>query len=319
MGQNSQGDSYFFKPVQFLGEPKVFPPPAEGKLPLSVQFIIPELKLGNRHKKFITQLARKCSTELWGVDTQRVQNRRTKKDATLVTFAFYLPFGTTEEEYPNDILFASYLLVLRFVGLLSFYVGLKLSVVHIQPTIRKNGHYSQILPAAKRGDTPPIKVELPGDIESITPSDNVFSALFWLRRGLSERDPIETFSALMVCLQIMARRIVIAQPVPHYCPSCGTQLEVAEPSITWIMRELIVTRLGASSDLFNRLWKLRSAVVAHGNLPVTPEVLRELTELKYEAAILAYQSIKLSLGMPLDSPPSPQQLFFVTDAFMYVD
>lgn len=57
----------------------------------------------------------------------------------------------------------------------------------------------------------------------------------------------------------------------------------------------------------------------HGNLPVTPKVLLELTELKYEAAILAYQSIKLSFGMPLDSPPSPQQLFFMTDAFMYVD
>lgn len=319
MGSNSQDVSYLFKPVQFLGKPKIFPPPAEGKLPISVQFIIPELKLGNHNKKFVTQLARTASADLWAVHTQRVQNKRTKKDATLVTFAFYIPSLTIEEEYPQSIVFTSVLLVLRFLGLLSFFVGSKLSAVHLQSTILENDHYSRLLPMAGRGDMPPTKVELPTDLEGIMPPDNVFSALFWLRRGLAERDPIETFSALMVCLQIMARHIVVGQPVVRHCPSCGAQLEVTETSITSLTRELIVSRLGASGELFERLWRARNAIVAHGNLPVTPQVLLDLTELKFDAAILAFQSIKLGLGMPLDLPPSPSQAFFVTDAFMYVD
>jgi len=284
-----------------------------------VQFIIPELKLGKDHKKFVTQVARTASTDLWAVHTQRVQNKRTKKDATLVTLAFYIPSSAVQEEYPQSVVFTSVLLVLRFLGLLSFFVGSKLSAVHLQSTILENGRYSQVLPMAGRGDMAPMKVELPAELEGITPSDNVFSALFWLRRGLAERDPIETFSALMVCLQIMARHIVVGQPVVRHCPSCGSQLEVTEPSITSLTRELIVSRLGVSPELFERLWKARNAVVAHGNLSVTPQVLLDLTELKFDAAILAFQSIKLGLGMPLDLPPSPSQAFFVTDAFMYVD
>ena len=85
------------------------------------------------------------------------------------------------------------------------------------------------------------------------------------------------------------------------------------------MRELLVSRLGTSTELFDRLWKTRNAIVAHGNRPLTPEVFLELAELKFNAANLAFQSIKLGLGIPLDSPPSPSQAFFVTDAFMYVD
>jgi len=319
MCSTSRDSSYLFRPVQLLGEPRIFPPPAEGKLPISVQFIIPELKLGKDDEKFVTQLARTASTDLWTVDTQRVQNKRTKKDATLVTLAFYIPSSAVQEEYPKSLRFASLLLFLRFLGLLSFFVGSKLSGVDLQFTTLENGRYSQFLFTAGRGDIPPMKVKLPNELEGVTPSDNVFSALFWLRRGLAERDPIETFSALMVCLQIMARDTVVSQPVVRRCPHCGAQLEEEERSITSLTRELITSKLGASPELFERLWKARNAVVAHGNLSVTPQVLLELTELKFDAAVLAFQSIKLGLGIPLDLPPSPSQAFFVTDAFMYVD
>lgn len=254
------------------------------------------------------------------VNTHPSENTRTKEPATHVTLAFYI--SSTNSEVENHQLFQSVsrLLVERFLGLLSFFAGTKLSAVNIQFTTRKkNGNYSKTLPVSAPTSTPPIIIEFPADLEDITPTNDVFSALFWLRRGLSERDPLESFSALMVCLQIMARHIVRLSPVVHYCPSCGVELKTQEPSITSLTRELVVSKLGATKELFDRVWKARNAIVAHGNQPVTAEVFVELTELKFDAVILAFQSIKLSLGIPLDSPPLPDQALFVTDAFMYVD
>lgn len=320
MSENSQDRQYPFKLAQFLGAPKIFPPPARGKIPASVKFIIPKLKLGKRDKENVTQLAHKCGIEVYGADTDLVQNERTKEYATLVTFAFYVLSTANEDENREAVILTSRLLVERFLGLLSFFVGSKLSAVNIQSTtIGNEGQYSSILPAVERSSTRPVKVEFPADLKSIVPSENVWSALAWLRRGLSERDPVENFSALMVCLQIMARHIVIQQPVERHCPSCGAKLETQEPSITSLMRNLTVSKLGASPELFKRLWNARNAIVAHGNLPLTPDVFRKLTELKFDAAKLAFQSIKLGLGIPLDSPPSPNKAFFVTDTFMYVD
>ncbi len=322
MGTGNLRDSlYLFKPVQNLGHPSVFPPETQGRIPASVQFIIPGLKLGKHDKKHVTQLAHKCGIDLWAVDTHPTENTRTKEPATLVTFAFYVNPASNEDEDKQTIQSVSRLLVERFLGLLSFFLGTKLSAVNMQYTTigKEEGHYSKILPSSARTSTPSIIMKFPADLEGISPPDDVFSALVWLRRGLAERDPVETFSALMVCLQIMARHIVIQQPLERHCSSCGAKLETQEPSITSLMRELIISRLGATLELFNRLWRARNAIVAHGNQPLTPEVFLELTELKFDAATLAFKSVKLGLGMPLDSPPYPNQAFFVTDAFMYVD
>ncbi len=237
MSENSQDSLYLFKPAQNLGQPAVFPPLAQGKIPASLQFIIPGFKLGKRDKKHVTQLAHKCGIDLWGIDMHPAENRRTKEPATLVTFAFYVTPTNSEDENHQFTQSMSRLLIERFLGLLSFFVGIKLSAVDIQVTTReKNGHYSKILPVSARTSTPCIITEFPADLEGIAPTDDVFSALFWLRRGLSERDPIENFSALMVCLQIMARHIV-----------------KQKRSTTALMRELIVSRLGATPDLFKRL------------------------------------------------------------------
>jgi hypothetical protein len=321
MSGNSQDNRHFFTPAQNLGHPSVFPPAAQGRIPVSVQFIIPGLKVGKHDEKNITQLAHKCGIEVYDVDTELVQNKRTKGYATLVTFAFYVNPASNEDENKKAIQSVSRLLVERFLGLLSFFLGTKLSAVNMQyfTTGKEEGHYSKIRPVSARTSTSRITVKFPADLESIAPSENIWSALVWLRRGLAERDPVDTFSALMVSLQIMARYLVEKQPVTRHCPSCGVELETQEPSITSLMRELIVSRLGASPKLFKRLWKARNAIVAHGDQHFTPEVFLELTELKFVAAKLAFQSIKLALGIPLDSPPSPNQAFFVTDAFMYVD
>jgi hypothetical protein len=319
MDTDSSENTYLFNLVQNLGQPSVFPPPMKGKTQASVQFIIPKLKLGNRDNKYINELAYRCGVDVWKTHTQQTSNTRNNKPATFVTFAFYIDSNYKEEDKNNVIMSVSRLLVERFLGILSFLFGMKLSAVHMQyTTVDKYGNYSKILPTATPSSRAPIKITLTDNLK-ISPSEDVFSALFWLRRGLAERDPIENFSSLMVCLQIMANHLIPEQTVTRTCPSCGFELDKQQLSITQKVLELLTKNLGASKEISERLWKARNAIVAHGNKPVEAKVFLELTELKFEAVKLAYNSIKLGLGIPVDSPPHPNQSYFVTDAFMYID
>lgn len=303
-----------------MGQPTVIPPLSEGKIATAVQFIVLGLRLKDTEKKKIFRMAQLCEKGLYGVDTKHIENNKTKEKATLFTFAFYVNNKIVGKEKNDTIYSLSRLLVERFLCIFLFIAGVKLRAVNLQPTVvNENGSYSQILHMANRTEVPKIMINIPDEIDSINISNEVFSALFWLRRGLAERDPIENFSSLMVCLQIIARYLSTKQPTKHYCPSCGAELESLDRSITAMMRELVVTKLNASPGLFEKLWKARNAITSHGNRPVTPEVFIELTELKFDAINLAFNSIKLSLGLPLDFPISPNQMYFVADAFMYVD
>ncbi len=320
MSKNSKEGGYRFTFAKPHGPPTISPPLAQGKIAGSVMFTIPGLTLSGGDNKEILQLARNCGYEIWGVDTKSIQNKITKALGTLFTFAFYVPFKSGADE--NELFqVASRLLVERFLGLFSFFAAMKFSFVNIlTDTVGQDGKHQMILtPTARRPLQHAVKVQYPSNLENIVPPEDIHSALFWLRRGLAERDLLDTYSALMLCLQIMARHIVTQESVTRRCPSCGVDLETQQPSITSMMRELIVTRLGESSELFERLWKTRNVISAHGNEPVTPETLLELFALRVDATMLAFKSIKLGLGMPLDSPPVPNKDFFLSDAFMYTD
>jgi hypothetical protein len=80
----------------------------------------------------------------------------------------------------------------------------------------------------------------------------------------------------------------------------------------------VVGQLGAAPELFERVWQARRAALGEDDRAVTAEVLRRLTELKYDAATLCYRAIKRALGMPLDAPPQLDPALFVTSTLMDV-
>ncbi len=316
MNRNSSEQTTLFNFSPVLGIPKIFPDIVPGKVPISVQFISPGLNIKKEDEQSIIQIAKKTTINFCGFRMEKVEEKNTKRRDMLFNIAFYIP-GEIEEVDSNIVIQNSRLVVERFIGLLSFSFGVRLFVRHIEPTtVNSDGFKKLIMPASGRAQNE-IYLELT-DLGNVVPDGDTFAALYWLRRGLDERDPVETFSSLMVCLQIMARRLAQGQPQFATCPKCKKRYIVQKTTITSKMREL-VNKLGGNPGVFEKLWEARSSIVAHGDKPVTADVLIDLTQLKFEAIKLAYKSIKLELGIPLEGKPHPHSSLFVTDALMYND
>lgn len=216
------------------------------------------------------------------------------------------------------------------MGVISFSAGIKLSARNIVTTIGKTNQ--MILHPQAKTEIPEIKFSIPYELcDGRTISDNTFSALFWLRRGLAEADPIDTYNAFMVCLQILARDwwdkkiasgcVPFEQPLMK-CPHCRNDIPIMGkyPPITSLFREYIINEFGASKKDVQEVWGYRNAIAAHGNEPaISMDDFLKITELKFKAAQWAYQGINLALGLASSNAPKPSSNFFVTDALMHVD
>jgi len=308
-----------YKFVSDLGIPKIIPPDRNKMSSVSVQFVIPGLKIAADREEYEI-LSKKCYSDIWEVDLESSENHNTGQHDTLVTIGFYTPLKPNDRDTYESAKTISILIAERYLGLLSFIAGFKLYYVALQTTLKKkNGNLSKILPANSRSSTEKLKMSIPEKLKADQKlSENIFSALFWLRRGLAEQDPLDTFSALMVCMQILARELVKFEVVSKSCKNCGVELDKSQPSISSLVKKLIVNKLGGDPSTFQRVWKARNAIAAHGNKAVTADVFRDLIALKFETAVLCYNGIKMALSIPVDENPKPSQTFFVSDPFMHV-
>lgn len=279
--------TYLFRPAQFLGTPSVIAPAVTGKISVTLQFIIPDLHVSEANKEDYKKLIKNFHTDIWSSDTANLKSKA-GAPATLVTVAYYIDEVGDDTERHQIIENTSRLLIERILGIVSFCAGIKLRGVNIINTIVKGSSLEAILHAESRTQSPKIRFSIPQDlIDKIIPSDRIFTALFWLRRGLAESDPIDTYNAFMVCLQILARNWWETK-------NPGRQL----PGPTSLFKEYITAELGADTDLVEKSWKKRNAIAAHGNkLNIDSDDLIGLTELKFEAANWAYKGINLAFGI----------------------
>jgi len=309
---------FMFKLRPGLGEPLVIAPPRAGHVSSVVQFFIPGLALG-QGRAAVLKLFKHLGREIYDGAIKRWTGNNAKHGGTLVTVAFYVPQAAPDETLWASVDEVAIQIVERFLGMLSFLVGKRLVALFTQVRcFREDGSVSIKCEPLGPADETKRPFTLPTDpFAGHTPTDNIFIALFWLRRGLAERDPLDTYAALMVSLQAIARELVQTRLVDRRRPKRGHVK--ADASVTAMVRALVVERLGASPKLFNSLWQARNAVVAHGNQAVTAGTFLQLTELKFEAAQLCYKGIKLAMELPTDGPPHIDPSFFVTSALMYVE
>lgn len=282
--------------------------------------MIPGLHVSKKHYGRLEVMAKACGDDVYGSAFEEVKTT-SDIECTLVSIAFYAPEKSIEHELRVEVGNHGRLILERFLGALSFHTGLRFSAIEAQTAMAQpDGSYATHLEATSKSHPSKVALEIPEvPFNGRVPSQELFSAMFWLRRGLSSRDSLETYGALMVALQSIAREVVTIGTVEVRCRKCGERFERRPSSITSLVRALVVERLGKPVDLFERMWRARNAITAHGNAVVTASVFLELTELKYEAIELCFRGLKYALGMRVDEPPHAHQYVFVSSAMMYVD
>jgi hypothetical protein len=306
------------RPRPFLGPPRVLAPRKEGHVSATVQFIVPGLVASAEDRQRALALFEHLEVPVHAAAIERASNEGTGQPGIFVSATFYVP-DNAPEDADRAIDTASALLVERFLGLLSFLAGVRCVAINAQTTRTGEGAtFSTTLEPSSRSGQSPARLHWPETpFVGATPSPHVFNALLWLRRGLAARDPLLTYVALMNGLLSAARDVVGRKPEPGRCSRCGGPQAQEVSEADW-MRELVVEQLGASPELFERVWQARRAALGEDDRAVTAEVLRRLTELKYDAATLCYRAIKRALGTPLDAPPQLDPALFVTSTLMDV-
>jgi hypothetical protein len=305
------GYNYTFRPARFLGQPSVLAPSMPGKISVSLQFMVPDLQIAKieieRYKNLITR----CVDEVWGSDILNVENRESKARATLVTIAFYIEYLQGDHELHQAIENKSRILIERFLGVVSYCAGIKIKAVNIITTRRDGSNLVATLNAIDKAQFPKVDFSLPDELSGDeTLSDEIFTALFWLRRGLAESDPIDTFNALMVCLQILAR---------NWWELHKIEIDML-PTPTILFRDYLIKEIGVAPSQVKSAWKKRNGIAAHGNkLNIDANDFVGLTELKFEAIGWVYKGINLALGFDPKNAPRPSQNLFMTPALMNLD
>ena len=205
----------------------------------------------------------------------------------------------------------THIFIERFLGVISYCAGIKLRAVNKVTMIIIGPNFKATIHPVSKSESPKIKFSIPTELVNGTVlSDEIYAALFWLRRGLAESDPINVFNPLMICLQILAR---------NWFKKKNPQSQI--PSITSLFKDYTITECGADPSIVDEVWKKkRNAIVAHGNkLIIDADDFIRLTELKFEVAVWAYRGINRALGLDLEKAPRPSQNFFVTDTIMNLD
>jgi hypothetical protein len=310
----TQPQAVFFKPVQFLGAAPITPSKVHGKAGALVRFVIPGLTVGKKNTARFERLALNCSDAIEKARFDHVTRDQDKQPASLVTIAFHYVPAAHEEPHKDTSERIGRLIAERFVSLLSFAVGERLSAIHQQIIkVNEDGTLSvRLYPQSKRADQP-RKIEVPDLLLEKKPSEDLFKALFWLRRGISERDHLNAYAALMVALEIIAGVLVAPETTTRRCPNCGAEVSKLTRSS---VKSLVIKTLGGSEELFQRLWGARNAIVAHGGQAVTADVLHDVVELKLDAIDLVFKSLRIAMGMPIDGLPRPSPMVMITDTFL---
>ena len=192
----NSGFDYTFRPARLLGHPRVVAPLIPGKISVSLQFIVPDLHIANIEIDKYKKLIMSCADEVYGSDIFNLENKETKAVATLVTIAFYVDCLQDNKDFHSFIENKSRIIIERFLGVVSYCAGIKMRAVNIVTTRNNGSSFETTLNAIEKAQFPRVGFSLPDEVygeERL--SDEVFTALFWLRRGLAEGDPIDTFNA----------------------------------------------------------------------------------------------------------------------------
>lgn len=191
-----------------------------------------------------------------------------------------------------------------FLDLLTFLSGYPVAVLKPPVLAHKYSGTNEsriILFATRQADlSPPVPLTntflLSIDIDS-----KVRRILSWMRKGLQEKDVVDSFISLCISLELLANQFKFEGKLVTKCPKCGHETAIS-PGMRQQVEHFLVKEMGYTNEIFKSIWETRNPI-SHGGFIRTAKSVRELHQIRDKLLFAIIRGTKRLLNIKSSDPP----------------
>ena len=141
---------------------------------------------------------------------------------------------------------------------------------------------------------------------SVEIDSKVRGILSWVRKGLQEKDVVDSFISLCTSLELLANQFKFEAKLVTRCPKCGHETAIS-PGMRQRVEHFLVKEIGCSDETFKSIWETRN-LISHGGFSRTAKSVRELHQIRDKLLFAIIRGTKRLLKMkssdlPFEEPP----------------
>jgi len=129
-------------------------------------------------------------------------------------------------------------------------------------------------------------------------------ALSWFRKGLDEKDVVDSFMALTVALEVLSCQFEPPDKTTRRCSACGYETELA-PGTGQRIHHFLTCVIGLSDDKSRSIWDARNRIF-HGGFDRSSERVRRLCETRDDLSLGLVKGFKKLLDLRSSDPPAEE-------------
>ena len=126
--------------------------------------------------------------------------------------------------------------------------------------------------------------------------------LTWLRKGIEERDIINSLLSLYASLEIISDQFPCDKIMSRKCEKCGHNNEI-EPGTRQKVHNLLINIVNYNEEQFKSIWDNTRSKIIHGGINITQEVKSDLENIRNQITLAIIKAMKILLAINPQDPP----------------
>ena len=141
------------------------------------------------------------------------------------------------------------------------------------------------------------------DILSKTLDKKKREILAWFRRGLQEKNIINSILAFFISLEILSNQFPCEVTNKKICSKCGNETTL-KPGTRQKVENLLLNEIRYTPNQFESIWDQGRNKLFHGGLEITADNERELHKLRDDLIVAIVKGMKKLLKLKESDPPT---------------
>lgn len=142
--------------------------------------------------------------------------------------------------------------------------------------------------------------------------------LVWLRKGIEEKDIINSLLALYVSLEILSEQFPCHEIRSRTCEKCGHENEM-QPGTRQKVQNLLINIAGYNQEKFESIWDNTRNKIIHGGIHINAKSKSDLSIVRSEITVAIIKGVKKLLNISPNDPPSEEPPNIVIgDSFLVI-